>query len=75
MHWSQTIVRLRYLYVYLGDSKSMPTFFFGMLDCLSFDFQAMRDNKMWGGGAEVVSLTNVLQKPIHVYELISTGRR
>ena len=37
--------------------------------------QAMRDNTMWGGGGEVVGLTHVLKRPIHVYELQSTGRR
>lgn len=35
----------------------------------------MRSDTMWGGGGEVVGLTNVLQRPIHVYELQSTGRR
>lgn len=37
--------------------------------------QAMRDDTMWGGGGEVVGLTHVLKRPIHVYELQSTGRR
>ncbi|CAM9519163.1 unnamed protein product [Sphacelaria rigidula] len=36
---------------------------------------AMRDNTRWGGGPEVVALTHVLQRPIHVYELRSTGLR
>lgn len=35
----------------------------------------MRSDTMWGGGGEVVGLTNVLKRPIHVYELQSTGRR
>lgn len=35
----------------------------------------MRDNTMWAGGAEVVALTHVLKRPVHVYELESTGRR
>lgn len=35
----------------------------------------MRDNTMPGGGAEVVALTHVLERPVHVYELASTGRR
>ncbi|CAM9597765.1 unnamed protein product, partial [Hapterophycus canaliculatus] len=30
----------------------------------------MRDDTMWGGGGEVVGLTHVLKRPIHVYELI-----
>lgn len=30
---------------------------------------------MWVGGAEVVGLTHVLKRPVHVYELVSTGRR
>lgn len=38
-------------------------------------FQAMRDDTMWGGGGEVVGLTHVLKRPIHVYDLVSTGRR
>eukprot|EP00752_Nemacystus_decipiens_P007725 g6907.t1 len=37
--------------------------------------KAMRDDSMWGGGGEVVGLTHVLKRPIHVYELASTGRR
>lgn len=37
--------------------------------------QAMRDDTMWGGGGEVVGLTHVLKRPIHVYDLVSTGRR
>lgn len=35
----------------------------------------MRDNTMWAGGAEVVALTHVLKRSIHVYELQSTGLR
>ncbi|CAM9948007.1 unnamed protein product [Ectocarpus fasciculatus] len=37
--------------------------------------QAMRDDTMWGGGGEVVGLTHVLKRPIHAYDLVSTGRR
>ncbi|CAM9443846.1 unnamed protein product [Pylaiella littoralis] len=37
--------------------------------------KAMRDDTMWGGGGEVVGLTHVLKRPIHVYDLVSTGRR
>jgi hypothetical protein len=29
----------------------------------------MRQNSYWGGGPEIVALCNVLQRPIHVYEL------
>lgn len=31
--------------------------------------QAMRDDTVWGGGPEIVALSNVLRRPIHVYEL------
>ncbi|CAM9159814.1 unnamed protein product [Ascophyllum nodosum] len=37
--------------------------------------KAMRADTMWGGGGEVVGLTYVLRRPIHIYELQSTGRR
>jgi OTU-like cysteine protease len=30
---------------------------------------AMRDETTWGGGPEIVALSNVLRRPIHVYEL------
>ena len=29
----------------------------------------MRQDSYWGGGPEIVALSNVLQRPIHVYEL------
>jgi hypothetical protein len=31
--------------------------------------QLMRQDSYWGGGPEIVALCNVLQRPIHVYEL------
>jgi OTU-like cysteine protease len=31
--------------------------------------EAMRDETTWGGGPEIVALSNVLRRPIHVYEL------
>ncbi|CAM9208562.1 unnamed protein product [Discosporangium mesarthrocarpum] len=37
--------------------------------------RAMRSDSMWGGGPEIVAMTSVLQRPIHVYELASTGLR
>lgn len=43
--------------------------------CSLLGTQAMRDNTMPAGGAEVVALTHVLERPVHVYELASTGRR
>eukprot|EP00904_Undaria_pinnatifida_P005034 jgi/Undpi1/1660/HiC_scaffold_11.g05050.m1 len=46
----------------------------GMVDGDEY-LKAMRDDTMWGGGGEVVGLTHVLKRPIHVYELQSTGRR
>jgi hypothetical protein len=30
---------------------------------------AMRQDSVWGGGPEIVALCNLLQRPIHVYEL------
>ena len=34
---------------------------------------AMEQDCVWGGGPEIVALSNLLQRPIHVYEL-ATGR-
>jgi hypothetical protein len=34
---------------------------------------AMRDETTWGGGPEIVALSNVLRRPIHVYELCVVG--
>lgn len=31
--------------------------------------EAMQDESTWGGGPEIVALSNVLRRPIHVYEL------
>jgi hypothetical protein len=33
----------------------------------------MRQDSYWGGGPEIVALCNVLQRPIHVYELFAQG--
>ena len=35
----------------------------------------MRQNAYWGGGPEIVALCNVLQRPIHVYELHSENNQ
>jgi hypothetical protein len=35
----------------------------------------MRQDSYWGGGPEVVALCNVLQRPIHVYELFVSDNR
>jgi OTU-like cysteine protease len=35
----------------------------------------MRQDSYWGGGPEIVALCNVLQRPIHVYELASDKNR
>jgi hypothetical protein len=37
--------------------------------------QLMRQDSYWGGGPEIVALCNVLQRPIHVYELASEKNR
>jgi hypothetical protein len=36
---------------------------------------SMQQDSVWGGGPEIVALCNVLQRPIHVYELASTTTR
>jgi OTU-like cysteine protease len=33
---------------------------------------AMSEDRVWGGGPEIVALCNILQRPIHVYELATT---
>eukprot|EP00934_Nitzschia_sp_Nitz4_P007753 Nitzschia sp. Nitz4//scaffold280_size24494//2759//3955//NITZ4_008388-RA/size24494-processed-gene-0.15-mRNA-1//1//CDS//3329545579//7743//frame0 len=35
----------------------------------------MRQDAYWGGGPEVVALCNALQRPIHIYELISQNNQ
>ena len=35
----------------------------------------MRQDSYWGGGPEIVALCNVLQRPIHVYELFVSNNR
>lgn len=35
----------------------------------------MRQDSYWGGGPEIVALCNVLQRPIHVYELANEHNR
>jgi hypothetical protein len=35
----------------------------------------MRQDSYWGGGPEIVALCNVLQRPIHVYELANEKNR
>jgi hypothetical protein len=35
----------------------------------------MRQDSYWGGGPEIVALCNVLQRPIHVYELFVSENR
>lgn len=35
----------------------------------------MRQSSVWGGGPEIVALSNALCRPIHVYELASNGVR
>ncbi|CAJ1945665.1 unnamed protein product [Cylindrotheca closterium] len=37
--------------------------------------QLMRQDSYWGGGPEIVALCNVLQRPIHVYELFVKNKR
>lgn len=37
--------------------------------------QAMRDEAVWGGGPEIVALSNVLRRPIHVYELCTLNKQ
>lgn len=34
---------------------------------------AMEQESVWGGGPEIVALSNLLQRPIHVYELACAG--
>jgi len=34
--------------------------------------QAMEQDCVWGGGPEIVALSNLLQRPIHVYELATS---
>lgn len=34
---------------------------------------AMKKSGVWGGGPEIVALSNYLRRPIHIYELISVG--
>lgn len=35
--------------------------------------EAMKKNGVWGGGPEIVALSNYLRRPIHIYELTSVG--
>ena len=35
--------------------------------------ELMRQDSVWGGGPEICALVNVLQRPIHVYELCAKG--
>lgn len=35
--------------------------------------QAMEQDCVWGGGPEIVALSNLLRRPIHVYELAAAG--
>lgn len=35
----------------------------------------MKKNGVWGGGPEIVALSNYLRRPIHIYELISVETR
>ena len=35
--------------------------------------EAMQQDCVWGGGPEIVALCNLLQRPIHVYELATGG--
>mmetsp|Transcript_12618 Transcript_12618/g.24233 ORF Transcript_12618/g.24233 Transcript_12618/m.24233 type:complete len:326 (+) Transcript_12618:57-1034(+) len=35
--------------------------------------QAMEQDCVWGGGPEIVALSNLLQRPIHVYELATSS--
>jgi hypothetical protein len=35
----------------------------------------MRQDSYWGGGPEILALCNVLQRPIHVYELFVQGNK
>ena len=35
----------------------------------------MRQDSYWGGGPEIVALCNVLERPIHVYELCVNNNR
>eukprot|EP00980_Cylindrotheca_fusiformis_P020330 scaffold7344_cov145-Cylindrotheca_fusiformis.AAC.28 len=37
--------------------------------------QLMRQDSYWGGGPEIVALCNVLQRPIHVYELFVKNKQ
>lgn len=37
--------------------------------------QLMRQDSYWGGGPEIVALCNVLERPIHVYELCVNNNR
>lgn len=37
--------------------------------------KVMRQSSVWGGGPEIVALSNALCRPIHVYELASNGVR
>jgi hypothetical protein len=37
--------------------------------------ELMRQDSYWGGGPEIVALCNVLQRPIHVYELFNKNNQ
>ncbi|CAM9171744.1 unnamed protein product [Phaeothamnion confervicola] len=37
--------------------------------------EVMRQPSVWGGGPEIVALSNALRRPIHVYELTAAGQR
>ena len=37
--------------------------------------QAMEQDCVWGGGPEIVALSNLLQRPIHVYELATSSSK
>lgn len=72
-----TLIQNRTLMLENGEEISS----FGLLDLVAEHYnitaheycQQMLDTKTWGGGPEIVALSNHFQCPIHVYQLCTVG--
>ncbi|CAM9820540.1 unnamed protein product [Scytosiphon promiscuus] len=65
--------------LYLEKEESVPVYELLSVVAAQYNMTAehycevMRQSSVWGGGPEIVALSNALCRPIHVYELASNG--
>ncbi|KAL3774383.1 hypothetical protein ACHAW5_007943 [Stephanodiscus triporus] len=73
-----SVVRKKYKRLFIQGSESMATSQLLFTAAAQYGISPeeycnlMEQDSYWGGGPEIVALCNVLERPIHVYELVAS---